>query len=213
VDAWLACTAYLQIKHAKMCQLILFLVFFNAGSFATASVKSTPPQVKQGITIYLKIDTVNWHWEILIENNIQNSYIKLYQPGLDYYRSPFKLYDSAQHEINSRCIIVDRFNQGKLYSKKTAKKMRISDTTTMMTKIVDAKKVSSPDYYSLDKYFCNIKKNNLIGFSYSTPVIIYNKQTDSVIGHINLVFSARKIPVSTARMLEDSASISFIGDH
>ena len=183
------------------------ILLFGSAVYCQVDVKSSSSQ--GAVSIQLKIDTTNWQWEINIANKIPNSYIKLYEPGLDYFRSPFKLYDSTLGEITSRCIIVDRYIQGNLYSKSQAKKITV-DSTSSMTKIVDIKRISSGNHYSLDKYFCRIKPNNLIGFVYSTPVIVYNKQDGNEIGRFNLMFSTAKMNVSKSKMLTDSASFPFL---
>jgi hypothetical protein len=79
-----------------------------------------------------------------------------------------------------------------------------------MTKIVDEKIISSENSYGLDKYFCRIKSDELIWFTYSTPVIVCNKQNGNEIGHFNLMFSTAKMNVSQSKILTDSASFPFI---
>lgn len=178
------------------------------GPAVYGQVGGTSGSSQGSVSIELKIDTANWHWEISITNKIPNSYIKLDEPGLNYWRSPFKLYDSSLREMTSRCIIFDPYIE-KLHSRSEAKKITI-DSTSGMTKIVDNKKISSGNYLTLDKYFCRIKPDNLVEFDYSTPVVVYNIQNRNEIGHFNLMFATAKMNVSQSKMLTDSASFPFI---
>lgn len=189
-----------------MRQLIILCIVLRSTVYGQVGVVSDSGQAR--VSIQLKMDTANWQWEISITNKIPNSYIKLFAPALDYWRSPFKLYDSSFHEINSRCIIFDPYIEN-LHSRSKAKKIKI-DSTAGMTKIEDYKEISSGNYLTLDKYFCRIKSDNLIGFAYTTLVIVYNKQNGNEMGRFNLAFSTRKMNVSQSKVLADSASFLFI---
>ena len=203
---WLAGTLCVQIKRYNMRQLIILFIILRSTVYGQVGV--TPDSSQSGVSIQLKIDTANWQWEISIANKIPNSYIKLFVPDPNGWLSRFKLYDSSLREISSRCIFFNPYFE-KLYSRSQAKKIKI-DSTAGMAKIVDEKIISSENSYSLDKYFCRIRPDELIWFTYSTPVIVCNKQNGNEIGHFNLMFSTAKMNVSQSKILTDSASFPFI---
>jgi hypothetical protein len=188
--------------------IILFISLLILRSAVYGQVGATSDSSQGRVSIKLKIDTANWQWDISITNIIPDSYIKLYQPGLESFTSSFKLYDSSLREMTSRCIIVDHFVQRMPHTKSKAKKIT-NDSTANMTMIEDILRVSSGNYLRLDKYFCRINPKNLIEYSFSTPVIVYNKQNGNEIGHVNLSFST-KMNVSQSKIMADSASFPFV---
>ena len=193
-------------KSVKMRLLVILLIILRSTVYGQVGGTSDSGQGR--VSIQLKIDTANWQWEISITNKIPNSFIKLYVPVPHYWLSNFKLYDSSLTKITSRCLFFRPY-LGKLYSRSQAKKIKM-DTTALMTKIVDTKIISSANSYGLDQYFCRIKSSNLIGFSYSTPVIVYNKLSGNEMGRFNLSFSTAKMKVSQSKILADSASYPFV---
>jgi hypothetical protein len=186
---------------------LLIILFIILQSTVYGQVRANSDSSQGRVSIKLKIDTANWQWEISITNNIPNSYIALFVSHPNHWLSRFKLYDSSLREITSRCVFFRPY-MGKLYSRSQAKKIKMDSTTGMM-KIVDTEIISSKYSYSLDKYFCRIKPDNLISFIYSKPIIVYSKQNGNEIGHVNLSFST-KMYVSRSKILADSASFLFI---